>query len=167
MIKFNAAIGADTLEIINRDAPCFTPTDTTWVAGKEVVWTAADSCRSVFCEPFDTLSRPIPNPCVDHMKAIAQHNAELRYAFYLDSMKQVFIHRYKRHCLEAAETYTLQYKDARHHFTLYYFDQANNLVRTVPPEGEQQLSGPDHAHEDLYRRPTPRTDCTPATASTP
>src|SRR5690554_8237726 len=32
------------------------------------------------------------------------------------------------------------YNDKQHHYTLYYYDVAGNLIKTIPPEGVEQLS---------------------------
>ncbi|MBN8785275.1 MAG: hypothetical protein J0G98_19605 [Terrimonas ferruginea] len=33
------------------------------------------------------------------------------------------------------ETFTASYLPKEYHYTLYYYDQAGNLVKTVPPAG--------------------------------
>ena len=33
------------------------------------------------------------------------------------------------------ESFTMTYTEAEHHYTLYYYDQAGNLIKTVPPRG--------------------------------
>jgi RHS repeat-associated protein len=37
---------------------------------------------------------------------------------------------------------TLSYTEGIYHYTLYYYDRAGNLVRTVPPEGVSQVTTP-------------------------
>lgn len=92
------------------------------------------------CDPKEGFSIPISNPCVEQMIAIAQHNAQEIYDNLMDSMRNDLKRKYMLACLGAVETHTVTYKDARHHFTLYYYDQANNLVETVPPAGIVPLS---------------------------
>ena len=36
--------------------------------------------------------------------------------------------------MDVKEVFTNTYTETEHHFTLYYYDQSNNLVMTVPPE---------------------------------
>ncbi|HAC23524.1 MAG TPA: hypothetical protein DCE81_01270, partial [Cytophagales bacterium] len=44
-------------------------------------------------------------------------------------------------CLDgASETLTYQFTPREYHYTLYYYDQARNLVQTVPPEGVKPLT---------------------------
>lgn len=37
------------------------------------------------------------------------------------------------------ETFTVAYKLGYHHYTLYYYDRAGNLVKTIPPEGVKTI----------------------------
>ena len=46
----------------------------------------------------------------------------------------------QRNCLDGhKETFTVEYPTREHHYTLYYYDQAGNLIETVPPEGVNPL----------------------------
>ena len=49
---------------------------------------------------------------------------------------------YRNQCFESPfkETMTLIYAKKEYHYTLYYYDQAGNLVQTVPPEGVDVLT---------------------------
>ncbi|MBN8702780.1 MAG: hypothetical protein J0M08_06930, partial [Bacteroidetes bacterium] len=87
-----------------------------------------DNKPSPFFTKFD-------NPCAEQLLNIAIENAETRYAQYVDSLTTAFAAKYNAHCVKANELYTVKYDDKEYHFTLYYYDQAGNLVRTVPPEG--------------------------------
>lgn len=107
------------------------------------------------CDTFAQFSLPVDNPCVEQMIAIAKHNAE---EIYRDSMQQLragMKAAYLKKCLATAEKYTAKYLDARHHFTLYYYDQANNLVETVPPEGVRLLTAAQTAQAAKYRQGMP------------
>ncbi|MEM9821727.1 MAG: hypothetical protein AAF985_11670, partial [Bacteroidota bacterium] len=47
----------------------------------------------------------------------------------------------QRNCLEGiTETFSVTYKTREHHYTLYYYDQAGNLVQTVPPKGVKPVA---------------------------
>ncbi|OQP68407.1 RHS repeat domain-containing protein [Niastella populi] len=56
---------------------------------------------------------------------------------YRDSLIGSFNDRYLAKCLKARynETFTLYQPVSEYHYTLYYYDQAGNLVKTIPPEG--------------------------------
>ncbi|NCT74304.1 MAG: RHS repeat protein [Chitinophagaceae bacterium] len=55
-----------------------------------------------------------------------------------------------------AETFTVGYTSREYHYTLYYYDQAGNLVKTVPPKGVN----PDFSDEWLEEVADARTSNT-------
>jgi len=80
------------------------------------------------------------------------------YQAYLDAMVNRFKREYIKKGLEGiTETLTEQHADKEYQYTLYYYDQAGNLVQTVPPEGvnrDDNLSDtiiPEHALQTQYR----------------
>lgn len=68
--------------------------------------------------------------------------AALSYQNLLDSMRRVFVRNYLGKCLgpELVEKFEVRHSQGEYHYTLYYYDQAGNLVRTVPPKGVQLLT---------------------------
>ncbi|HEX8517253.1 MAG TPA: YCF48-related protein, partial [Bacteroidia bacterium] len=106
-----------------------------------------NSCVTAPCVPavkdtLDFVPPPVtysPNPCVQQMLNIAVLNAQNTYGQYIDSMSTSIAQRYTEHCLEAIENFNYSYTDKEYHYTLYYYDQAGNLVKTVPPEGVELL----------------------------
>lgn len=87
------------------------------------------------CQQTTSTSVPIFNPCGALMYAIAAKNAELRYQYFKDSLISVARNFYYAKCMRALEKFSATYQDKLYHFTLYYYDQANNLVKTIPPNG--------------------------------
>ncbi len=87
----------------------------------------------------DTVVSPLvsnpSNPCVQQMINNALQNAQNSYNHYIDSLTAAFTNKYTQHCLGAFESFIYSDTSKEYHFTLYYYDQAGNLVRTVPPEG--------------------------------
>ena len=59
------------------------------------------------------------------------------YKVYTDSLKNNFDSLYRAKCLNAYkyESFTVTHPISEYHYTLYYYDQAGNLVKTVPPAG--------------------------------
>ncbi|MCP9752451.1 RHS repeat domain-containing protein [Ferruginibacter sp. HRS2-29] len=59
------------------------------------------------------------------------------YNAYRDSLVSSFEDRYLKKCTNVfnRETFTVTDSTSEYHYTLYYYDQAGNLVKTVPPEG--------------------------------
>jgi len=114
---------------------------------------------------------PYTNPCVQYQIDLAYLNAANAYQQYVDSLTTVFAARYNAHCRQAFESFTAKYDDKEYHFTLYYYDQAGNLVKTVPPEGVALIDMPttldsDYIHINLdrtFNRHTYFTDHTMAT----
>jgi hypothetical protein len=56
-----------------------------------------------------------------------------------DSLIGNFDSLYRAKCLGAQrlETFYATYQLSEYHYTLYYYDQAGNLVKTLPPDGVQ------------------------------
>ncbi|MEM0578753.1 thrombospondin type 3 repeat-containing protein, partial [Flavobacterium polysaccharolyticum] len=70
----------------------------------------------------------------------ASNKQQLEDTFYANK-KQEFIQNYLKEALEGiTETLTLTAVDKEYQYTLYYYDQAGNLIQTVPPEGVRRLS---------------------------
>jgi YD repeat-containing protein len=75
-------------------------------------------------------------PC-DNIPAQAFSAAMDKWRLYNDSISNVFDTAYYNKCMSAKnlESFTVNYTNSEYHYTLYYYDQAGNLVRTVPPAG--------------------------------
>jgi RHS repeat-associated protein len=67
----------------------------------------------------------------------AVSNATELYKVYTDSLTGSFEQRYNKTCLNAYrfESFTVTHIKSEYHYTLYYYDLAGNLVKTVPPAG--------------------------------
>ncbi|WP_188315972.1 RHS repeat domain-containing protein [Chitinophaga agrisoli] len=76
------------------------------------------------------------NNCSDNDFFATSTGSELYYA-YRDSVRNAFNQDYLNTALQAAnkELFTVNYNNSEYHYTLYYYDQAGNLVKTVPPAG--------------------------------
>ncbi len=91
-----------------------------------------------------------PTPCGQELIPIARFNAHLKYQYYRDSLLSVFQDSFLNHCLNnLKDTIRFNYLKQNHHFTLYYYDLAGNLERTVPPQGIQSLSLNATARQNL------------------
>jgi len=78
----------------------------------------------------------IDSPCAkvyNMAVAIAQNIYQQRQA----QVQANFASGYNSKCLnvQSTETFTVQYTNSEYHYTLYYYDEAGNLVKTVPPAG--------------------------------
>lgn len=102
----------------------------------------ADWCHQPVPCPADTFPLiPVINnpdtidPCVLDLYNNAVTTAQTMYNQRLASMTEEFEQSYKSQCLNTLERLSMRFKQTEHHYTLYYYDQAGDLVRTVPPEG--------------------------------
>ncbi len=87
-------------------------------------------------EPWIVSVDTIPAPCADSTE-LAIIKGSVLYEAYVDSLKNNFEDLYLSKCLNAYkhETFTVTRPVSEFHYTLYYYDQAGNLVKTVPPAG--------------------------------
>lgn len=81
----------------------------------------------------------IEDDCMSTLINQANLNAENKYEELLTLAKQEFIKNYKAKCFTVIETFTRSYALKEYHYTLYYYNQAGNLARTVPPKGVSTL----------------------------
>lgn len=99
-------------------------------------------CCVVKCNRPDNTSPVLANACEEQINTIADANASLLYNEYLRVRLADIERRYINKCLNGVkESLKMKYKIADYHYTLYYYDQAGNLIKTVPPEGVRFLSG--------------------------
>ena len=99
--------------------------------------------------PFPTDT--IQDPCINYLMELAAENAWNDYQAYLDSVRNAYRTAYNAKCMSALETFGSEYTNDEYHFTLYYYDRAGNLVRTVPPLGVRALDMSDMAAVNAAR----------------
>lgn len=87
---------------------------------------------------FPPVSPDSVNNCSDSSFFEISKSTELFNA-YIDSLKGNFDSSYRAKCLQAyrIERFTVTHAVSEYHFALYYYDQAGNLLKTVPPAGVQ------------------------------
>ena len=85
----------------------------------------------------------IDDDCIENAINNAIEGAQNEYNEYIAEQKLQFKEIYKRHCLDVYESFNMKYPDTEHHFTLYYYDEAGNLERTIPPNGVVFVTGND------------------------
>ena len=122
---------------------------------------AGDTCDDfsrdfddVLCDQALFTSLPIDTTdCYDYLMAIAEANATMMYASYVDSLENAWWAEYTAHCLESAyyQDFDVERPMNEYHYTLYYYDQAGNLVQTVPPQGVDMLDGTEQTTQATYR----------------
>lgn len=83
------------------------------------------------------------DPCEEELKNLAKANAIYNYELYVKNTLEEERRNYTAACLNAIktkETFTNNYTLYQYHYTLYYYDAAGNLIKTVPPAGVVKLT---------------------------
>lgn len=88
-------------------------------------------------EPVFPVMIPRQHQACDDSTLFAASAATILHDLYRDSLLNSFDDRYLAKCLEVKKTeqFTVEHSVNEYHYTLYYYDQAGNLVRTIPPSG--------------------------------
>jgi photosystem II stability/assembly factor-like uncharacterized protein len=97
--------------------------------------------------------------CGKLLIANAIEAAKVLYNEYRDSVQLSMEDLFVAQCMSNidSETFHMDYTDNEHHYTLYYYDQAGNLVRTIPPEGVELVDPSLWAQVDRDRARNERT----------
>ncbi len=90
--------------------------------------------------PVDFSDIVIPEPeystCEELTRSIYASYVKDTYEAYLDGQREIFVNAYVKQAMEdVVEHFDMQYFDKEYQYTLYYYDQAGNLIQTVPPQG--------------------------------
>ncbi|WP_072362394.1 RHS repeat-associated core domain-containing protein [Chitinophaga sancti] len=80
-----------------------------------------------------------PYSCTEELLDDAVSTGTVIYNDYISAEKKKFRKEYIAYCSGVKPNLQLTTNEQLYHFTLYYYDQAGNLVRTVPPEGVHLL----------------------------
>ncbi|MDI9363590.1 MAG: deaminase domain-containing protein [Flavobacterium sp.] len=139
--SFESTTGDEfTVSIDNTLGTC---TNNTGIAGT-IINTNGRTTGTAICffkKPLNNISNwyvKDTTPCSD-VQTQAQFIAQLLYTKMQDSLIANFDSLYMAKCLSAqsVETFTATYGPKEYHYTLYYYDQAGNLVKTLPPAAVQ------------------------------
>jgi len=91
-------------------------------------------------------------PCEEMEELITQTYQDDSYDAYIRKLRQDFITDYLTAAMQnVAEQFTRKYYDKEYQYTLYYYDQAGNLIKTVAPEGVVRLPMTDNVQIDVDR----------------
>ena len=95
--------------------------------------------RLINKRPFETIY-PDVEQCIKPRLSPLLYNAFEEYRMLIAEERKLFLQAYVANCAAPEIEVTLKTQQKIYHYTLYYYDQADNLVRTVPPEGVRVLS---------------------------
>jgi RHS repeat-associated protein len=103
--------------------------------------TNGGAMQTVICRNTKPLSEPSDfiteiDPCAD-VKAMAVAKAQWIMKRRRQALIEDFEKAYRAKCMltTGIEDFTVKYTPKEYHYTLYYYDMAGNLVKTVPPKG--------------------------------
>lgn len=132
-----------------------------------------DSCRKTkeTCHPGEIveLVDDTVSDCISQQLYSAESYGVHLHTEYMEEQKRIFKQSYRETVMNSLqETFTLEYDEKEYQYTLYYYDQAGNLVKTVMPSGVKPLipSVTDVAKDEMAANtanPTVYTDHTMAT----
>jgi len=117
-------------------------------------------CETAVDTFYSPTFTPGSSPCAEYLTSVAVENAENAYNEYRDSLITEISAAYTEHCLGAVENFAATYDDKEYHFTLYYYDQAGNLIKTIPPEGVELFNITSSSSPDEVKIITDRTNGT-------
>jgi RHS repeat-associated protein len=90
---------------------------------------------------------PIYDPQPEACNVLVARKLRAAYAVeqsrWISSQVTAFSNQFQQQCVALAtqqENFTITYQLGYHHFTLYYYDRAGNLLKTIPPTGVVPLS---------------------------
>mgnify|MGYP006266441223 CR=1 FL=1 len=96
--------------------------------------------------------RAVPGPnCTSILNEIAAGNRDLEIERERAILIDRFRSRYVAHCLDAAQNFVADYTEKMYQHTLFYRDQAGNLVRSIPPAGVDYLTDAEVASTESDR----------------
>lgn len=78
--------------------------------------------------------------CMSDVFDLAIAQAVNEHMVYIDSVRTAFRNAYMGKCMNVLATLTMNAKLYEYHYTLYYYDQSGNLVKTIPPQGVELLT---------------------------
>jgi len=122
-----------------------------------------DNCtESEMADPTDGGTAPLAEgldcenpiiPCMEDAYDITDYYANVFYQQLIQQATQNFIAEYIAHCFDGAysEDFDVVHEDREYHYTLYYYDQAGNLTRTVPPHATDVLDNTETTQVNAYR----------------
>jgi RHS repeat-associated protein len=94
--------------------------------------------------------------CFRSQFKMALINAGLSYQEYMDSIRHEYQEIYLSRCMSVQPKLNMKGDLYEYHYTLYYYDQSGDMVKTVPPAGVHLLTDAQIAqveHDRPYNKP--------------
>lgn len=94
----------------------------------------------------------VPPDCKEESEIITDFYANAEYDKQIKKTIEEFIAAYKETCLHTGfEDFKVTHAEKNYQYTLYYYDRAGNLEKTVPPEGVRPLNDNETKQAGDYR----------------
>jgi len=93
-------------------------------------------------KPLQPLQPRNDNSCINQQVSTALANAHSDYLEYIEKIKRDYRNAYHTKCLSITPRLMIEAaynQPQEYHYTLFYYDQSGNLVKTIPPAGVQPL----------------------------
>jgi RHS repeat-associated protein len=93
----------------------------------------------------DNVNELLQEECGQENDALANMNTDAINAAAVDEAVNTYMNLFIKSCLNKLankESFLVDYTLKEYHYTLYYYDQAGNLVKTVPPDGVNIITSP-------------------------
>jgi RHS repeat-associated protein len=108
-----------------------------WYLGKiKLIPESCTDCCTPLLPPINLKYDP---GCEIQIDLLADFYREKAERSFYDSLRKSVKLEYLKRCLQAAENFTAEYHDNIYQYTLFYYDQSGNLVKTIPPGGVRLL----------------------------
>lgn len=94
--------------------------------------------------------------CLRSQLGLALINAGIAYQEYIDSVRENYQEIYLSRCMSVQPRLSMTGDLYEYHYTLYYYDQSGELVKTIPPAGVKLLTAAQIAqveHDRPYNKP--------------
>ncbi len=110
---------------------------------KEEVFISCQSFGPLECVQVDTIMDILyrPESFEDCITGLQAENDSIRWQILQEQIDGILTGILAQlNCNNYTETFNVSYDTREHHYTLYYYDQAGNLVQTIPPDGVEPLA---------------------------
>ena len=108
-----------------------------------VTWKVPGLPANTLCNNSITIDWvAVKNTCIENLNNTAKYEAYVAWKAAETEFISKYLNEQVNKCFDAPfeEHLSYSYTNNEYHYTLYYYDQAGNLVQTVPPAGVDLLS---------------------------
>jgi RHS repeat-associated protein len=119
---------------------------------RTISYPVGEKCPSLNAVPtYTEIVNKDYTECITSREKEAESQARAYFAQQIEDYSNEFLKTYIEDAFNPnfTETFNCSYNNSEYHYTLYYYDQAGNMVRTVPPAGVVPVD-PGHFTSGVY-----------------